>query len=276
MQVASPVPVGLVGCGNISSIYLKNARNLPHIEVVACSDLEMERAEAQAREFDIPRVCSVAEMLTDPEVQVVLNLTVPNAHAAISLQALQAGKHVYSEKPLATSVEDGRRILQAASARNLQVGCAPDTFFGAGLQTARKLIDDGEIGVPVGVTGFFLSRGQEHWHPNPEFFYQPGAGPLFDMGPYYLTALVALLGGVRAVASMAKISFPERAISSQPLAGTTFTVGTPTYVAALLDFGSGPVGSLISTFDVLHHTLPHIEVYGSEGSLLVPNPNNFG
>jgi predicted dehydrogenase len=275
MTAIEPVRVGLIGCGHISGIYLENAQRLPHVQVVACADLDRSRAEERAREFEVPCGCSVSELLRDPEIELVLNLTVPAAHAEVSHAAIAHGKHVYSEKPLATSTADGRRLVEAAAAAKRLVGCAPDTFLGAGLQAARHLIDDGAIGVPVGATAFFLGRGMEHWHANPEFFYQPGAGPLFDMGPYYLTALVALLGPVRAVSGMARITFPERTIGSQPLAGSTFAVRTPTYVSGLLGFDSGPICSTITTFDVRHHTLPHIEIYGQEGTLRVPDPNRF-
>jgi predicted dehydrogenase len=271
-----PVRVGLIGCGNISGVYLRNCRELPEVEIVACSDLEVERANARAREFGIPLVCAPEEILELPDVDIILNLTVPAAHASVSIDALRAGKHVYSEKPLATTLDDGRRVLAAASEARRLVGCAPDTFLGAGFQTARRLLDDGAIGTPVGATAFTLSRGMEHWHPNPEFFYQPGAGPLFDMGPYYLTSLVALLGQVQTVSGMARISFAERVIAAQGRAGTRFPVSTPTYVAGLLQFSAGPIATLISTFDVHHHSLPFIEVYGSEGSMRVPDPNRFG
>jgi predicted dehydrogenase len=271
-----PVRIGVIGCGNISGTYLKNCRELPEVEVVACADIDLERARARAGQFDIPAVCTPAEIVAHEDIDIILNLTVPGAHASVSIEALQGGKHVYSEKPLATTRADGRRMLVAAADAQRRVGCAPDTFLGAGLQTARKLLDEGAIGTPVGATAFTLSRGMEHWHPNPEFFYQPGAGPLFDMGPYYLTALVALLGPVQSVTGMARISFPVRTIGGQIRAGTTFTVSTPTYVAGLLQFTAGPVGTLISTFDVHHHSLPFIEVYGSEGTMRVPDPNRFG
>jgi predicted dehydrogenase len=275
MTSDSAVAVGLIGCGTISGVYLRNCRKLPHLDVIACADLDLTRARARAREFNILRVSSVEELLADPKVELVLNLTVPSAHASVSIAALEAGKHVYSEKPLATSHEDGRGILARAEEANRMVGCAPDTFMGAGMQTARYLIDQGVIGQPAGATAFFLGRGMEHWHPDPAFFYQPGAGPLFDMGPYYLTALVSLLGEVRSVTGMARITVPERTITSPPLAGRTFKVTTPTFVAGVLEFVGGPLASLITTFDVRHQSLPNIEVYGSEGTLRVPDPNRY-
>ncbi|HUS16773.1 MAG TPA: Gfo/Idh/MocA family oxidoreductase, partial [Chloroflexia bacterium] len=190
--------------------------------------------------------------------------------------ALEAGKSVYNEKPLAITRADGGRLLDVAAARGLRVGAAPDTFMGAGLQTCRKLIDDGVIGRPVAATAFMLGHGPEAWHPDPDFFYQPGAGPLFDMGPYYLTALTTILGPVRRVTSSAQISFPERVIGSREKRGQTITVRTPTHVASVLDFAAGAVGTLVTSFDVWAHEVPRIEIYGSNGTLSLPDPNTFG
>lgn len=267
--------VGIIGCGNISSAYINGCRAFEHLAVVAVADLAMEAARAKAAEHAIPSVYTVEELLADPAIDIVVNLTVPTAHAAVSLAAIAAGKHVYSEKPLAITREDGRAILDAAAARGVRVGCAPDTFLGGGLQTCRKLIDDGAIGEPVAATAFVLSHGPEGWHPNPGFFYKVGAGPLFDMGPYYVTTLVHLLGPVRAVTAMARISFPERTATSPALYGRKLPVEVPTHVAATLAMTAGPVASLITSFDVWGHSLPRIEVYGSEGSLSVPDPNRF-
>jgi predicted dehydrogenase len=218
----------------------------------------------------------VEELLADPAVDIVLNLTIPAAHATVSLQALEAGKHVYSEKPLALTTGDGRAILEAAAQTGVRVGCAPDTFLGGGLQTCRKLIDDGVIGQPVGATAFMMSGGPESWHPNPFFFYEVGAGPLFDMGPYYLTALVNLLGPVAGVSALARKSFTERIATSEALYGQRIPVHTPTHVASLLDFAAGPVGTMITSFDINGGSqLPRIEIYGSQGTLSVPDPNTF-
>lgn len=270
------VKVGLVGCGNISGIYLQNCAKFSNLEVLACADLDLERAKAKAKQYGVPRALRVPELLADPEVDVVLNLTIPAAHSEIALAALEAGKSVYNEKPLAISLDDGRRMLEVAAQKELRVGCAPDTFLGGGLQTSRKLIEDGAIGQPVAATAFVLGHGPEKWHPDPDFFYQPGAGPMFDVGPYYLTALVSILGSVRRVTSSAQISFPERVIGSQPKAGTKITVRTPTHVAGIMDFASGPVGTLVASFDVWAADVPRIEIYGSEGSLSLPDPNTFG
>lgn len=270
-----PTPVGIIGCGNISSVYLQVLGELPFVQVVACADLDTSRAEAQAARFGV-RACTVDELLADPAIAIVVNLTVPAAHASVAHAALQAGKSVYNEKPLAIGREEGQELLGLAAARGLRVGCAPDTFLGAGLQTCRHLLDTGAIGQPVAATAFMLSHGPESWHPDPEFFYQPGAGPLFDMAPYYLTALIHLFGPIRRVAAAARISFPERTIGSQPKRGQVIQVHTPTHVAGVLEFASGPLATLVTSFDVWASTAPRIEVYGSAGTLLCPDPNIFG
>jgi len=270
-----PVNVGIIGCGNISGIYLEAGRKFEILNIVGCADIDMERARAQAAKYGV-RAYEVDELLADPAIEVVVNLTIPGAHAMVALAALEAGKSVYNEKPLAIEREDARRLLALAEAKRLLVGCAPDTFLGGGLQTCRALIDSGAIGAPVAATAFMLGHGAESWHPNPDFFYQRGAGPMFDMGPYYLTALTTLLGPVRRVTGSARISFPERTITSQPLQGTTIKVKTPTHVAGVLDFVSGPVATLVTSFDVWHTQVPKIEIYGSLGTLSLPDPNTFG
>lgn len=269
------VTVGVVGCGAISSAYFKTLKAFDALHVTACADLDPERAKSRAAQFDIPRACSVRDLLSDPEIEIVLNLTVPRAHAEVNLAAIEARKSVYVEKPLAVLREDGKRTLEAARARKVRVGAAPDTFLGASHQTCRKLIDDGWIGEPVACVAFMQCRGHEAWHASPEFYYEPGGGPMFDMGPYYITALVNLLGPVRRVTGSARITFPERTIASQPKYGKTIRVETPTHIAGVMDFACGAIGTMITSFDVWGHTLPHIEVYGSEGSLSVPDPNEF-
>lgn len=267
--------VGIIGCGNISSIYLKNSQWLESLEMVACADIDLPRAEAKAAEYGI-KAYSPAELLADPEIEIVINLTIPKVHAEVSLAAIEAGKSVYSEKPLAIERRDGQKILEAAQARGVRVGCAPDTFLGGGLQTCRKLIDEGVIGQPVAATAFMMSPGHERWHPDPDFFYQPGAGPMFDMGPYYLTALISILGPVDRVTGSARITRSERTITSQPKYGQTIQVNVPTHVAGVLDFANGVVGTIITSFDVWSAQLPRLEIYGTEGSLSLPDPNTFG
>lgn len=270
------VGVGLVGCGVISSIYLENARRFQEFEIVAVADLDRARAEAQAAKFGVPRVCTVEELLADPAVEIVLNLTVPKAHTEIGMAALAAGKHLYSEKPLTIERDDAAKLLQTARSRNLLVGSAPDTFLGGGLQTCRKLIDDGAIGEPVAATASMFSSGPESWHANPAFFYEYGGGPLLDMGPYYVTALVSLLGPVRRVTGSARASFSERTVGSEPLKGQKIPVTVPTHVAATLDFESGAIATLMTTFDVWYDEKSRFELYGAAGSLKVPDPNRFG
>ncbi len=272
----APVKVGVIGCGNISGRYLGNAKTFAAIEIAGVADLIPEKAITKAVDFGVPQANTADELLANPDIEVVLNLTTPAAHTGITLAALHAGKSVYKEKPFAISREDGQRILDAARDNNLRVGCAPDTFLGAGYQTARRLLDDGAIGEPVAATAFMTGHGHEHWHPNPEFYYQVGGGPLFDMGPYYLTALVHLLGPVRRVCASTRITFPERTITSQPKHGKKIKVETPTHVAGVLDFDCGVVCTLIMSFDVWHANLPFVEVYGASGSLSLPDPNTFG
>ncbi len=270
------VKIGFIGCGAISGIYFKNGKSFDILEVAACADLIKERAEAKASEFNIPKACSVEELLADPEIEIVVNLTVPKAHYEVAMAAIEAGKSVYNEKPLTITREEGRRLLEAAEAKGLRVGSAPDTFFGGGLQTCRKLIDDGWIGKPIAATAFMMCHGHESWHPSPEFYYEIGGGPMFDMGPYYLTALVNLMGPVKRVTGSAKITFPERLITSRPKYGKRVAVEVSTHVAGVMDFENGAVGTIITSFDVWGAELPRIEIYGTEGTLSVPDPNCFG
>ncbi|MFB5067743.1 MAG: Gfo/Idh/MocA family protein [Candidatus Wallacebacter cryptica] len=272
-----PVKVGIIGCGNISGIYFKNTAQFEILDVIAAADLVPERVEAKAAEFNIPKVYySGEELLQDPEVELIINLGTPDTHAEICLAALNAGKHVYVEKPLAITLEEGQAILRTAEAKGLLVGCAPDTFMGGGIQTCRKLIDDGWIGQPIGGTAFMVNHGHEHWHPDPEFYYKTGGGPMFDMGPYYLTALVNLLGPIKRICGSTKRSFAERTITSTPKYGQKIEVEVPTHVAGIFDFASGAVISMITSFDVWGANLPRIEIYGTKGTLSVPDPNGFG
>jgi len=271
------IKIGIIGCGNISDIYLQNCTKMfDSIEIKAVADMIPEKAKAKSIEYNIPKVYSVDELLADDEIKIVLNLTIPLAHAQISMAALNAGKSVYSEKPLAINREDGKKIIDLAERKGLLVGCAPDTFLGGGIQTCRKLIDDGWIGKPIASTAFMTCHGHESWHPDPEFYYQHGGGPMFDMGPYYLTALINLMGPVSRITGSTKITFDKRTITSLPKYGKEIEVQVPTHVAGILDFTNGAIGTIITSFDIWHAQLPFIEIYGTEGTLKVPDPNSFG
>ncbi|MCA9973012.1 MAG: Gfo/Idh/MocA family oxidoreductase [Anaerolineales bacterium] len=280
-----PVKTAVVGCGNISSIYLENAARWDVLDLVACANRTLPRAQSQAAKFGVPRALSIADVLADPDIELIINLTTPDVHAEIGLAALRAGKSVYNEKPLAITRADGRLLLEEASARGLRVGCAPDTFLGGGLQTCRQLLDAGEIGTPVAAQAFMLIQGPEAWHPNPGFLYEVGAGPLFDIGPYYLTALISLLGPIRRVTGSARKTYAERTIGSGPRQGQTFPVETPTHIASVLDFAAGPVATLTTSFDVAVSAGAAINLYdvggalleiqGTKGTLCLPDPNMF-
>ena len=267
---------GIIGCGNISKIYAEAGGKFRNLEILACADLDFDRARELAEKHGIPRPLRVEQLLADRDIELVINLTIPAVHAEVGMEALKNGKHLYNEKPLTLKRRAAREMVAFAREKGLLVGCAPDTFLGAGLQTCRKLIDEGAIGEPIGGAGFMLGAGVESWHPNPVFFYQKGAGPLFDMGPYYLTAFTTLLGPVHRVTGSARASFSKRTITSQPLAGTTIDVETPTHIAAVMDFESGPIVTLATSFDVKAHSMPNIEIYGSDATLSVPDPNTFG
>jgi predicted dehydrogenase len=272
----SKVKVGVIGCGNISGAYFNTNKNFNFFDIVACADLDLDRAQAKANEYNIDRACTPDEMMADPEIDFVISLTIPQAHGPVMLQGVQAGKSVYTEKPFTVTREEAQAVMSAAREKNVRVGSAPDTFLGGGIQTCRKLIDEGWIGQPVAASAFMLCRGHESWHPSPEFYYKVGGGPMFDMGPYYLTALVNLLGPIRRVSGSARVTFPTRTITSQPLHGTIIDVDVPTHVAGVLDFQGGAVATLVTSFDVGPHSMPNIEIYGTEGSLRVPDPNGFG
>ncbi len=269
------VGIGFIGCGNISAAYLKAAAAFPILDVKAVADINPQAAEARGSEFRIP-ARSIDDLLADPGIEIVVNLTIPLAHVEVGLQAIAAGKHVHSEKPLAIATAEARRLLDAAGAKGLRVGCAPDTFLGGAHQTCRKLIDDGAIGMPIAGTAFFMCPGHERWHPNPGFYYLTGGGPMLDMGPYYITDLVNLLGPIRRVAGITARARPERLITSEPLNGTTIPVEVATHAAGTLEFVSGAVVSIVMSFDVARHRHRPIEIYGSEGAMAVPDPNWFG
>jgi predicted dehydrogenase len=270
------IKVGVIGCGAISPAYFTRLPQFGILEVKACADLIWERTQARAQEFKVPMPCSVAELLADPEIRIVVNLTTPQAHHSVAKASLEAGKNVYGEKPFTVLRDEGKELLALAAAKGLLACGAPDTFLGGGIQTCRKLIDDGWIGEPIACEAFMLCRGHESWHPDPEFYYQVGGGPMFDMGPYYLTALVNLLGPVKRVTGSARISFPERLITSAKKYGQRVTVEVPTHVTGTMEFRNGAIGTIITSFDTWGHTLPHLEIHGSLGSLQVPNPNTFG
>jgi predicted dehydrogenase len=268
--------IGIIGCGNISDAYFKGAARSSLVQVKACADLNPEAAKAKAALYGATAM-SVPAMLADPEITLVVNLTVPLVHAAVSKQIVDAGKNVYSEKPLAARFADAVAVMQLAQAKGVRVGCAPDTFMGASHQACRRALDAGAIGTAVGGAAVIMGHGAESWHPNPEFFYKPGGGPVLDMGPYYVTQLVNLLGPVRRVAGLATIGSATRTITSEPLKGTTIQVEVPTTVNGLLEFACGANVSLSASWDVWKHnrTSP-IEIYGTEGTLLCPDPNFFG
>lgn len=268
--------VGIVGCGKISDIYFTNCARLAQVEVVVCSDLLDDRARAAANKYAVPRVLNPDKLMEDPEVELILNLTIPAVHYDIALAALQGAKHVYNEKPLTITYEQGKNLMRLAQQKSLRVGCAPDTFLGGGLQTCRKLIDDGRIGRCVSAAAFMMSHGVENWHPSPVFYYEPGGGPMLDMGPYYLTALVHLLGPIQSVCGMTGKAYDTRLITSEPLNGSEIEVKVPTHVAGQIHFAGGAIATIVTSFDVWRHSMPPIEVYGTDGSLSVPDPNTFG
>ncbi|WP_367848265.1 Gfo/Idh/MocA family protein [Rhodoferax sp. WC2427] len=269
------VGIGIIGCGNISAAYLQGATNFPILDIRGVADLHAPAAQARATEFGVP--CRTVEaLLADPAIDIIVNLTIPAAHVEVGLQVLHAGKHVYSEKPLGTTTAQARSLLALADARGLRVGCAPDTFLGGAQQTCRKLVDAGAIGQPVAGTAFFLCPGHERWHPNPAFYYAQGGGPMLDMGPYYITALVNLVGPVARVSGSTLRARSQRRITSEPLNGSLIEVEVATHVAGTLEFASGAVVSMATSFDVPRHRHSPIELYGTEASLLVPDPNHFG
>ncbi|MDF2986056.1 MAG: oxidoreductase [Eubacterium sp.] len=271
------VKIGIVGCGNISDIYVQNLTStFVNTQVWAVCDLMEERALAAQSKYGINKVCSLEEILGSDEIQIIVNLSTPKDHFEICKRSLGAGKHTYVEKPLSLKVEQGLELVKIAKEKNLLLGCAPDTFLGAGLQTCRKAIDDGLIGDVIGATAFMVCHGHESWHPDPEFYYDFGGGPMLDMGPYYLTALVSLIGPARTVAGMNSITFRERTITSEKKFGKVIDVKVPTHVAGTVEFQNGAIATVITSFDVWGSTLPRIEIYGSRGTLVVPDPNTFG
>ena len=272
------VKVAMIGVGAISGIYLKNMTETFHeLELYGVCDLVRERAEKAQAEYHVPKLYeTMHDAFADEEVQIVLNLTRPNEHFEVTKAALLAGKHVYSEKPLGADFAEGQALVKLAQERGLMLGGAPDTFLGAGLQTCRRLIDDGVIGDVVGAAAFMICRGHESWHPDPEFYYKRGGGPMMDMGPYYITALVNLIGGVKAVTGVTKSAFPQRLVTSAPKRGQIVQVDVPTYVTGMMEFENGAVGTIFTTFDAYYPSQARLEVYGTRGTLFAPDPNYFG
>ncbi|MFI7125787.1 Gfo/Idh/MocA family protein [Nonomuraea sp. NPDC050153] len=273
--MGQPVNVGVVGCGAISAQYFRTIDRLPQLRLVAVADLDLDRAREAVGPYAGVDVLSVAELVADPRVDVVLNLTVPAAHAEVALRAIAAGKDVYCEKPLAATAADAARVLGAAADARVRVGCAPDTVLGTGTQTARKAIDDGLIGRPIAATATMTTPGHERWHPNPDFYYVPGGGPLLDMGPYYITSLVTLLGPVASVIGAASRTRAKRTIGSGPRQGEEIPVTVDTHVTGVLVHASGALSTLVMSFDGTATKAPNIEVHGEAGSLVVPDPNRF-
>ena len=268
--------VAFVGCGNISEIYLSNITNtFDNICVYGVCDLIAEKEQAKSEAYGV-KIMTLEEMLSDPAVDIVLNITQPIYHYELCKQILEAKKNVYVEKPLSLTFEQGKELVELAEKNGVLLGCAPDTFMGAGIHTARKIIDDGIIGDIIGATAFMVTAGHERWHPDPEFYYEIGGGPLFDMGPYYITAFLNMLGPVESVMGMSNCIRKQRMITSEPKKGKMIDVEVDTHVNGLLRFANGAVGNLMVSFDVYGSQLPRIEVYGTKGSLIVPDPNTFG
>jgi predicted dehydrogenase len=269
------VPVGIIGSGNISAAYLKAIASFPILEVRGIADLNMAAAEARAAEFGIAAK-SVEDLYADPEIEIIINLTIPRAHAAVATRTLEAGKHAYSEKPLAITFAEGQALMQLADAKGLRIGAAPDTFLGGAHQTARALVDQGLLGIPVGGTATMMRPGHESWHPNPDFYYDVGGGPMLDMGPYYITDLVNLYGPVAQVVGFAISPRSERLITSEPRKGERIPVHVATHISGVMAFANGAVVQITMSFDVAGHKHLPIEIYGTEASLIVPDPNYFG
>lgn len=268
--------VGVMGCGHVSDQYFRGCRGFDALNVIACADMEAERAEQKAAEHGVARVYAPNELLADRDVDLVINLTPPLAHAETSLAIIRAGKHVWSEKPLAATLEDAARLVDAAREAGVRLGCAPDTFLGGALQTSIKLVEDGWVGEPVAATAMVAEPGYEHFHPNVQAFYSKGGGPALDLGPYYATALVALLGPVSRVTAFARSPADERIVPAGPRRGERIAVHVPTHVTGALEFVGGAVATVLMSWDLWATRLPYLEVYGSAGSLSVPNPDEFG
>ena len=271
------INVGILGCGVISNTYIRDIKRFyPSLHLAACADVNVELAKSHAEKYRIPSGCSVEEMLAMEEVELVVNLTPPQFHMELNKKILQAGKHVFCEKPFAPTAAQARQVMDLADEKGLLVGSAPDTFLGSSLQTCRKILDDGWIGKPLYVTANMMSNGVETWHPAPANFYRQGAGPLYDMGPYYFTALTALLGPVKRVSAFSGTGFPVRKVYTGPLKGQEVPVETPTHYSGTAELASGVIVSMNISFDIWHSNLPMFEIYGTDGTLEVPDPNMSG
>ncbi len=269
----TPFRIGLIGCGRISDIYLKTCQAHAELDIVACASLDLSESQAKAKQYGIKRACTPEDIITDPTIECVLNLTVPSAHAEVSRAALQAGKHVYAEKPFVTRLSDGLDLLHLAKDQGLLVGNAPDTFFGGRWQTVRRLLDEGAIGAPTGVFAHVGTHGTERHHPNPDFYYARGGGPLLDLGPYYLTAMVFCLGPIKRVAGLGRRTFPVRMIENGPRNGEMMPVEVNTHSLSLLEFESGVIGDMTMSFDIWDSETPRFEIYGEEGTICIPDPD---
>ena len=267
--------VGIIGCGNISAAYLKLVPLFRGIEICAVADIDMDAARARAAEFGV-QARTVKELLAQPDTIIIINLTVPGAHYKVSKRILEAGKHVYSEKPLTLTTAEAKDLLKIATKKELKVACAPDTFLGGAHQQARKAIDDGMLGKITSGTAHVMNQGMEHWHPNPDFFFKPGGGPILDMGPYYIANLINLIGPVKRVAALTGMARKSRVISSAPRKGGKIAVKTPTSIQAIVEFVSGAQVTLSASWDVFAHRHQNMELYGTKGAIFVPDPNFFG
>ena len=266
--------VGIIGCGNISETYFECQNLFNNFNVVACADINIESAKNSAEKYNV-KAFSVDDILANDDIDVIINLTIPSAHKEIIMKSLNAGKHCFSEKPLAMNFNEGLEISELASSKNLYVGCAPDTFLGAAGQKARSLIEDKKIGDVVLGTFNLMSHGMEHWHPNPDFFFKPGAGPVFDVGVYYITQLVNLIGPIKSISSLSGTATSERTITSEPRNGEKIKVETPTTLMGTLEFHNNAKIQFFCSWDVWKHKHSTIELYGLEGSMIVPDPNFF-
>lgn len=269
------VGVGVIGCGMISEEYLRGMAMFDILDVVACADLDIELARSTSQEFGIARACSPQELFEDPDVELIVNLTPPLAHVGVNLEAIAAGKHIYCEKPLGVDVAEGEATITAARERDLLVGSAPDTVLGGTLQTVRKLIDEGAIGTPVAACGFFVCPGVEHIIPHPRLYYGRGGGPMLDMGPYYVTAMISLLGPARRVTGSASATRLDRTTAFGPLVSTKIPVEVKTHITGTIEFASGAIATVMMSWDVWGSTLPFLEIYGTAGALTGPDPDYY-